>query len=47
MPHEYSYGDTFEVEPKLGGGFELNPASFQNLLGFVCSLSFWQHHSKC
>lgn len=26
------YGDAYEVDPKLSGGFELNPTSFQNLL---------------
>ena len=38
----------YEVNPKLGGGFELKPTSFQNLLWFVCIvLSKWQDHIVC
>jgi hypothetical protein len=31
LPHWY-HGDTFDVDPKVGGGFELKTTSFRNLL---------------
>lgn len=47
VPHWY-YGDTYEVDSKLGGGLVLKPTSFQKfVMIFVYSFNISQGHIAC